>query len=252
MITVGTRVYALGACALGIVGLVWGDFALVWQPVPAGVPVRTALACAFAALLLLGGLLLNWRRTAVQGAALLCVLFALVVLVLHVPRVITHADVFGAWSGTAEQLALLAGGWVALQLCVWTPGAPEPPELRFGLWTFAVCLLIFGGAHFFYLEDTAALVPPWLPSGQRFWAIVTGLAHLAAGVAILTGVQARLAAAMVTLMFAAFSVLIHIPLLWADARSHLHWVMNAMNLALIGSAWVVADALGRRSTELKP
>jgi uncharacterized membrane protein YphA (DoxX/SURF4 family) len=247
MITVGTRVYAFGACALGIVGLIWGDFALVWQPVPASVPARSALAYVFAALLLLGGLMLNWRRSAVRGATLLCVLFALVVLVLHLPRVVTHPGVFGAWSGTAEQLALLAGGWLALQLCAWVPGASEPPELRFGLWTFAVCLLIFGGAHFFYLEDTAALVPAWLPPGQRFWAAATGLAHLAAGAALLSGVQARLAAILVTLMFASFSVLIHIPLLWADAHSHMNWVMNAMNLALTGSAWVAADALGRRA-----
>jgi hypothetical protein len=46
MISFGSRVYGLGAIALGLAGLVWGDFALVWQPVPPGVPGRTALAYA--------------------------------------------------------------------------------------------------------------------------------------------------------------------------------------------------------------
>jgi hypothetical protein len=35
MMTFGGRVYGPGAFILGVVGLVGGDFALVWQPVPA-------------------------------------------------------------------------------------------------------------------------------------------------------------------------------------------------------------------------
>jgi hypothetical protein len=96
MVTVGIRVYALGAVALGLVGLVWGDFALVWQPVPAGMPGRALLAYLFAAALLLGGVAANWRRTAAAGAAALCALFGLVVVLLHGPRVLTHPLVVGA------------------------------------------------------------------------------------------------------------------------------------------------------------
>lgn len=243
MLNVGTRVYALGAIALGGVGLAWGDFALVWQPVPAGFPGRTLLAYLFAAALLLAGLALCYHATAARAAAALCALFALVVL-LHVPRVVRHPDVYGAWSGLAEQLALVAGGWLAYYLCR-TPGSPRSiGRLEDGVRIFAVCLLIFGGAHFFYLEETAALVPRWLPPNQEFWAATTGLAHLLAGLALVSGVLAQLAAILVSVMFASFSALVHIPLLFADPRSHLNWVMNAMNLALTGAAWVTADALG--------
>ena len=69
MITLGVRVYGLGALALGVIGLVWGDFALVWQPVPQGLPGRTALAYAVAAALALAGAALNFKRTAAIGAA---------------------------------------------------------------------------------------------------------------------------------------------------------------------------------------
>src|SRR5579863_8875221 len=167
MLFVGTRIYALGAIALALVGLAWGDFALVWQPVPAGLPGRALLAYLF--------------------AAALCGLFALVVLLLHVPRVLRHPEVYGVWSGLAEQLALGRAG-----------------ALKDGVRVFAVCLLTFGGAHFFYLEETAALVPSWLPPGQRFWAATTGLAHLMAGLALLSGVLAQLASLIVTVMFASF------------------------------------------------
>jgi len=249
MITVGIRIYALGAVALGLVGLAWSDFALVWQPVPATVPGRTLLACALAAALLLGGLATNWRRTAAAGAALLCILFGLIAAVLHGPQVLAHPQVFGAWSGLAEQLAPTAAGLVACAFIIGGGGTRGYGYLRAGQWAFGACVVVFGLAHFFYLKDTAELVPNWLPPDQSFWAAATGVAHLAAGVAILTGVAARLAAYLLTLMFALFGILIHAPLLMADPHSHLNWVMNAMNLALTGSAWAVADTLRGRGSD---
>jgi uncharacterized membrane protein YphA (DoxX/SURF4 family) len=78
------------------------------------------------------------------------------------------------------------------------------------------------------------------------------VAHFAAGVALLSQLGARLAAGLLTAMFAGFGILIHAPLLLADPHSHLNWVMNAMNLALTGSAWVVADALAAPRPALSP
>ena len=247
MITVGIRIYALGAIALGLVGLVWGNFALVWQPVPDAVPGRTTLAYALAAALLLGGIATNWRRTAAVGAAALCILFGLITVLLHGPRVFAHPQVFGAWSGLAEQLAASSAGLVACAFIVGAGGTRGYEYLRVGQWVFGGCAVVFGLAHFFYLKDTAEMVPRWLPPEQTFWAVATGLAHLAAGVAILTGVAARVAAYLLTIMFALFGILVHAPLLMADPHSHLNWVMNAMNLTLTGCAWAVADSLrGRR------
>ena len=77
------------------------------------------------------------------------------------------------------------------------------------------------------------------------WAYATGVGHIAAGVAILTGVHARLAAIVLTAMFASFTPLVHVPMLLADPSSHRIWSENAVNLALIGAAWVVADSLPR-------
>jgi uncharacterized membrane protein YphA (DoxX/SURF4 family) len=92
---------------------------------------------------------------------------------------------------------------------------------------------------------TIPYVPKWLPPTQEFWAYATGLGHIAGGVAILTGVQARLAAILLTLMYACFTPLVHLPMLLADPSSHFNWSENALNLALVGVAWVVADSLAR-------
>jgi uncharacterized membrane protein len=245
MMSLGIRVYALGALMLGLVGIVWDDFALVWQPVPDDLPERSAFAYAFAGALTIAGLATLWRRSAAAGAAALCALFGLVVLLLHAPRILAHPLVFGAWSGLAEQLALTAGGLMA---CALIAGASARAHqwLRVGQCTFAGCLFVFGLAHFFYLHETAEMVPRWLPPTPMFWALLTGAAHIAAALAIVTRIQAPLAAVLLTIMFALFGVLIHAPLLAADPTSHLNWVMNGMNLALTGAAWITADSLFAR------
>ena len=58
-------------------------------------------------------------------------------------------------------------------------------------------------------------------------------------------VRARLAAILLTIMYACFTPLVHIPLLLSDPSSQFNWAENALNLALVGAAWVVADSLAR-------
>jgi hypothetical protein len=72
---------------------------------------------------------------------------------------------------------------------------------------------------------------------------VAGLRPGAAGAEELS--QARLAAILLTAMYASFTLLVHLPMLLADSSSRMNWSENALNLALIGAAWVVADSLGR-------
>jgi uncharacterized membrane protein YphA (DoxX/SURF4 family) len=239
----GSRVYAVGAIALGLAGLVWSDFVPVWQPVPAGVPGRTALAYATAAALSLGGAALLYRRSAAVGAAVLVLVYLLGAVLLHVPHLVAHPAHFGPWAGVAEQLALASGGLIAFACAAKISTALRSRMSRMGELVFGICVFVFGLAHFVYPNETASLVPTWLGPGPLFWAYATGAAHIAACLAILSGVQAKLATRLLSAMFVVFALVVHAPLLVADPTSHLHWVMNAVNLALIGSAWVVADSL---------
>jgi len=56
-------------------------------------------------------------------------------------------------------------------------------------------------------------------------------------------VKARLAAILLTVMFASFTPLVHVPMLLADPANHWLWNENAVNIALVGAVWVVADSL---------
>ena len=102
----GIHVYGFGAMAIGLVGLVWGDFADIWQPIQAfgNVPHRKALAYLIAVSLLLAGAAIQWRRTAQAGALVVAALNALFA-VFWLPRVIGFPRIYGTWSGFFEALA---------------------------------------------------------------------------------------------------------------------------------------------------
>jgi uncharacterized membrane protein YphA (DoxX/SURF4 family) len=244
--TFGWRVYGVGVMALGLVCLAWGNFD-PGQPVPKSFPDRTALAYVAAVFMLVAGATVEWRRTAALGAAAITVYYALIVVILMNGRVVlAHYAEFGSYSGAAEQLAIAAGGLIVYAARAKIDALLAARLTRWGQLAFGVCALLFGGAHFFYMNLTIPLVPKWLPPTQAFWAYATGIGHIAVGVAILTGVQARLAAILLTAMFASFTPLVHLPMLLADPSSRMNWSENALNLALTGAAWVVADSLGRQ------
>jgi len=241
----GWRVYGLGVMALALVCLAWGDFD-PGQPVPQGFPDRTVLAYAAALFMLVAGAAVEWRRTTAWGAGALSAYYALIVAILMNGRVVlAYYTEFGSYSGVAEQLAICAGGLIVCATNARIDAARAARLTRLGQLLFGVCALLFGGAHFFYMSLTVPLVPKWLPPSQQFWAYATGIGHIAAGVAIVTGVQARLAAILLTVMFASFTPLVHLPMLVADPTSRMNWSENALNIALTGAAWVVADSLAR-------
>ncbi|HEV7491629.1 MAG TPA: DoxX family protein [Rhodanobacteraceae bacterium] len=245
----GWRVYGLGVMALGIVCLAFGDFH-PGQPVPKDFPDRTVLAYAAAAFMLVAGAAIQWRRTLPWGAAALTAYFGLFVVILMNGRVwLAHYAEFLPYESLAIELAIAAGGLIVYATYAKIDALLAARLARAARLAFGICALIFGAAHFVYMDLTAPLVPKWLPPTQEFWAYATGVAHIAAGVAILTGVQARLAAILLTVMFASFTVLVHVPMLLATPSSHWIWNENAVNIALIGAAWVVADSLARGKDE---
>ena len=84
--------------------------------------------------------------------------------------------------------------------------------------------IVFGFAHFNYIDFTASMVPGWIPY-KTFWAWATGAGHLAAGLALVSGFKARLAAGCEAAMMGSFVVLLHLPRVIAAPDSHVEWIM---------------------------
>jgi hypothetical protein len=160
----GIHVYGLGAIALGLVGLVWGDFAAVWQPVPASTPHRTALAYLAAASLLAAGASIQWRRIAQAGVVALAILY-LIFALLWLPRVIGYPQIFATWGGFFEQFSLVAAALVVHASLAPGDSAWAVGTARIGRFLYGICALSFALNHFFALKETARMVPAWIPHG---------------------------------------------------------------------------------------
>lgn len=241
----GWRILGLGIIAFAVIGFVWGDF-ISGQPAPKWLPERTALAYIAAAFMLVAGAALEWRRTVHWAASALLLYYGVIVLLLENGRVIfKNYNVYGAYSGAAEPLAITAAAVIVYAATANLDTARAARLSRIAQLAFGVAAVLFGLAHFFYMEYTAPLIPTWLPPSQVFWGYATGVFHIMAGVAILTGIQARLGAILAAVMYALFIPLVFAPLLQVEPTSF-RWTELATTVVLIGVALTVADSLKRR------
>lgn len=231
-----SALYALGAILLGVIGICFHDFAMQWQPVPAGIAMRTPLAYLSGLLLIVGGCAILARRGERAGALLLTAFYGLWVIVLHLPVAFASPTHIGAWNGPAEITFLTMGGVALL--------ASSTGPMRRTLTLVArilagICAIVFGCAHFNYIDFTATFVPAWIPPNPVFWAWATGASHLAAGLALVSGIQARLAATLLAGMMGSFVVLLHIPRVIAGPDQHIEWIMLGVSSALTGAALLI-------------
>ena len=228
--------YAFGALLLGAVGIWFHEFALQWQAVPAGIPMRSTLAYVSGGLLMIGGAALLSRRYERAGAWLLAVFYGSWVVAFHLPNAFASYRHIGAWNAPAE-ITYVTMGAVALL-------AAHAGQMRGTLALVArilagVSALVFGLAHFNYIEFTAPFVPAWIPPSQTFWAWATGAGHFAAGLALVSGIRARLAVTAHAAMMGSFVLLVHLPRVIAHPEKHDEWIMLAVSSSLTGAALLI-------------
>jgi uncharacterized membrane protein len=245
--SVGHAVFAATFIALAILGLIQGDFAPVWQPVPKGLPAREALAYLSALISLACGIGLLWQRTAALAARVLVISLVIWLLLFKARFIVAAPLVAVSYETTAETATLVAGAWV---LYAWFAAdwdrqrlafATGDRGLRIARVIYGLAMIAFGVAHFAYAKLTASLVPGWLP-WHLTWAYVTGTTYIAAGVAVLIGVYARLAAMLSALQIGLFTLLVWVPMVVATKVEASQWSEFVVSCALTAAAWVVADS----------
>jgi uncharacterized membrane protein len=249
--------FAIGMIGLGILALVYGDFALVWQPVAPWIPGRTLLAYCAGLLMLLGGIGLLIEAT-VQWSIRLLFPYLIIWLLLKVPALVVAPQMEAVWLGFGELAVLLAGGWVLFSTLAGTrEGSPlgfatGEKGIRLARILFAVSLLPIGLSHIVYVQQTADFVPAWLPY-RSGWAYLTGAGQMACGLGVLFSVFPRVAAWAEACMISLFTLLVWGPAILAEPKARLPWTAFFISWAIASSAWIVAQNIPpKRLTKANP
>ena len=230
--------FAASMMVYGVHALVTRGLAGVWGPVPKFIPARAVLPWLVGAVMLACGAGLLWRRTMPLAWLLLWLVLARLAEATMAP------GVAGYWSGVGETLVVAAAAGMLVADCddIGDRGRLVARVL------VGLALIPFGLAHFVYLKETASLVPAWLPS-PRAWAMVTGGAYLAAAVALLTGVCARVASVLAAVQIGGFTALVWLPILASGKADAPAWNESVISLALTAGACVIAQGLRRAPSQ---
>lgn len=246
---------AIATASLAVLSLAFADFGPMWRGLPAGLAWRAIGVHGLAVIALLACAGLCVSRTPRLSAAVIAIYYAIWALVAA-PMILPQPLSMGAWYGFCEAMTCLAGASILCALLQWPrDGSPTPPKVARGVRgaqvLFGLTCVFYGASHFTYASFTAAMVPGWLP-GRLLLAYLTGLAHMAAGVAIVIGVAIRLAAILEATMMSLFGLLVWAPSVWAYPRPS--WATPPENLwseivvtaAVAAAAWIVAVSSKRR------
>jgi hypothetical protein len=256
VVKLGVCVLGVAAIATGIVNLVWGSFDPAEEPIQAwgnNVPTHGLFPDIVAIALIAGGAAVITRRSMVFGAVVLGLCY-LLFAIFCLPRLVTAEHyvgwqgAIGAAVGVGQNLIVVA----AAALLYVSTARSSSTLATIARWIFGLSTITFGLGHLTGAGSVAKMVPGWMPFGGNLWAIVTGVAFVLAGVAILSGILDVFAARLLALMLLIFSALALVPIVFAYPHAHGAWGVNVYNLAAVGAALVLAGWLATRSRTLEP
>jgi uncharacterized membrane protein len=243
--------FAVGMIGLGILALVYGDFALVWQPVAPWIPGRTILAYGSGLIMLLGGVGLLLEATVTWSVRILFP-YLIVWLLLKAPALLVAPQMEAVWLGFGEIAVLMTGGWVLFAtLAGLQEGSPltlatGANGIRQARMFFAVSLIPIGLSHLVYVKQTVELVPAWLPY-RVGWAYLTGAGQIACGLGVLFSILPGVAAWAEAGMISLFTLLVWGPAIVAAPKTRLPWTAFFISWAIASAAWVVAQNIVPKS-----
>jgi len=245
--SLGHVVFAATLIALGILGLIKPGFVPIWTGVPKSWPAQEGLTYLCALVSLACGIGLLWQRTAPLASRVLLIYLLVWMLLFRVSHAVVAPTEVVTWWACGESAVMVAAAWV---LYAWFAGDRDRERLGFATGEkgvriarifYGLGLIPFGIAHFIYLKETVVLVPGWLP-WHTGWAYFTGWAFIAAGVAVVVRVFARLAATLSAWQMGLFTLLVWIPIAVAGSPSAFQWSEFVDSCTLTAAAWVVVDS----------
>jgi uncharacterized membrane protein YphA (DoxX/SURF4 family) len=156
--------------------------------------------------------------------------------------ILSHLDYGGTLTNTGKALTL--GGAGLLIASVISPNKAGLLKYTVVIERIFIGFFFFasGIQHFLFAEFVKTLVPAWIP-GNLFWTYFAGIALCAAGLGLLTGIKAQLAALLAGWMVFAWLLVLHIPRAMGTGGNLNEWTAVCEATAVSGILFVLAREL---------
>jgi uncharacterized membrane protein len=240
--------FSFGMIGLGLLTIIYRDFAYSWQPVPE-FHGRSVFAVVCGIFMIALSVALLFRATAAVAVRVLFP-FLVVWLCLKIPAIVVAGRIEGVWIGVGELGMLLAGGWVLfarlseLEQSTIFGKLTGASGVRMAQILFGVAVIPVGLGHILYSTITASLVPVWLPLRLGL-AYLTGFGQIACGLALIFSIMPRIAALIETVMLALFAFLVWGPDSWFAATPKMAGTPPGARFAL--TAFLITWVIGASS-----
>jgi uncharacterized membrane protein YphA (DoxX/SURF4 family) len=244
MSTIGRIFFTVPLAVFALQFLVTGRWAGGLPPVPPWTHGEHIFSYVTGATLLVISLSLLANKEARLSATIfgLVCMFCVVFLhakhfsgIIHDGATRTRAFETFALGGAAFVLAMLVSTGSSIQLL----SSANPFLAVIGRYVYAFSMIIFGVQHFMYAPYIAFLIPKWMPV-HLFLAYATGVAFIAAGLAIATHIFSRLASFLLGLMFFLWVVTLHAPRVFASPHNADELTSLFVALAFSGASFALA------------
>jgi uncharacterized membrane protein len=246
----GHAAFAIATIALGVITLMTRELTAVWMPVPKwAMSAHPAFVYLWAFISIGAGLALFVRRSSFLAAQLLFAFSFFWLVAFRLPNLFYEKPLVLVGWAFGKTAIMVAAAWV---LCLRFASDHDPSfvfdgrGLRVARALYGVSLIPFGLAHFMYLSATAPLIPSWLPWHNAL-AYFTGAAFIGAGLAMMSGILGGLAAALSTLEFGLFGLIVWVPRVIAGNVTDFQRGEFIVTFVLAAAGWVVADSYRRGS-----
>lgn len=227
--------FAITIIAFGLEHFIFNNLLTALEPTTIQTG-RIVLVYAIGLFLVTIGISMLMKKKANVAAIGFICLVVICLVCLHIPKIVSNPYNGGAWTVTAEILAM---GSIALILFgifskdLTLSDMVIKTCIRTGSIVFALTLTLFGVQHFIYADYVATLIPAWIPAAL-FWTYFFGVAFIVVAVSIVLKIKTTLTTMLLAVMFFLFVIVLHVPRVLAAPTVEPEW--TSMFVALLFGA----------------
>ncbi|MGA3186414.1 MAG: DoxX family membrane protein [Bryobacteraceae bacterium] len=226
---IGRIFFVIAMVAFGIQNLYYTGFLKGMELTPEWAPWHAFWAYLDGVILVAGGISIAIQVKARLSAMAIGILFFCTVILLRLPRIGIALHDIGERTVLFEPLTIGCAAFLLAGVMA------QAARIVIG-----ISMIVFGIAHFQIPKFIASLIPSWIP-GALFFAWLTGLVLVLAGLCIITRWQIRLASALLGLMFFLWVLVLHGPRV-VSLHNQNEWNSLFVALAFCGLCWILTGA----------